>query len=154
MSWLGDLMGGAVNVSPIGDLVSAGSALIDRLVPDPQAAAAAKLKLLELRQSGELQKIADESGLMRAQAAIDKTEAASPNFFIAGGRPAIIWVCAAAFAWSYVLGPFVAFFLSATGDPVRLPVLDLSAMMPVLLGMLGLGGMRTVEKLSGRQGNH
>lgn len=84
-----------------------------------------------------------------AQLAVDQAEANNKNLFVAGWRPAIGWACGAAFAWDYVLEPMATFICTALGHPVVLPSLNTSEMTPVLMGMLGLGGMRTYEKVAG-----
>lgn len=149
MSFIGKIFGGVVKSTPLGSMLDIGTKLIDRFIPDPAAAAAAKLKLLELQQSGALAQLADETGLSQAQARIDQAEAGSSSLFVAGWRPAIGWTCAGAFAWSYAIGPILSWGASAAGHPAALPVLDLSGMMPVLMGMLGLGGLHTIENVRG-----
>jgi hypothetical protein len=89
-----------------------------------------------------------------AQLAVDQAEAGNKAVFVAGWRPFVGWACGSAFAWGYVGQPMAAFVLTAFGDRVTLPTLDLSGMMPVLLGMLGLGAMRTVEKIQGVGNGH
>ncbi|MDE2106878.1 MAG: hypothetical protein KGL39_57215 [Patescibacteria group bacterium] len=74
--------------------------------------------------------------------------------FISGGRPFLIWVCGASFAWVYCLQPIAEFVLAARGHPMTLPIPDMTQMMPVLLGLLGLGGMRTYEKMTGVNQKH
>ena len=101
----------------------------------------------------EKQAMANELAMAMGQIAINKQEAASSNWFVAGWRPAVGWSCASAFAWSYVLAPMLTWLFTAFGKPITLPSLDLSAMMPILLGMLGLGGLRTYEKKTGTEGN-
>ena len=133
------------------DLVSS---VVSRIWPDATDQVKAKAALAELAATGELKRMALSAGLAQGQIAVNATEAASHFLFVAGWRPWLGWVCGAAFAWAYVLQPILAAVLSASGSAVVLPTLDLSAMSPVLLGMLGLGGMRTVEKLKGAQGNH
>jgi hypothetical protein len=135
------------------DLVrEVGSSLIKHFFPDPAQQAAAEEKMAELETSGALAAIA-------GQLAINQEEAKSTNWFIAGWRPAVGWVCVLAFAYSFVVLPFLQFGIYTWGsiDLVKqfaqLPRLDLSAMMPLLLGMLGLGGMRTMEKIKGAEGN-
>jgi hypothetical protein len=86
---------------------------------------------------------------IQAQLQVNAEEAKHESIFIAGWRPGIGWVCGAALAWNYVVGPLLAFVLQAFGLAVPLPVLDASTLMPVLLGLLGLGGLRTYEKVSG-----
>jgi hypothetical protein len=81
-----------------------------------------------------------------AQLDINKTEAAHRSVFVAGWRPFIGWACGVALAWNYIAQPVLVFALAQTGNLVELPALDMSQMMPVLMGMLGLGGLRTFEK--------
>lgn len=127
---------------PITAALDIGGKVIDRLWPDPAQAAAAKLELIKLQQSGELAQI---TGQMQ----INQVEAASASVFVAGWRPFIGWICGAALAYKFVLAPALAFGLAAAGHPVVLPVLDWSEMSTVLLGMLGLGALRTTEKIKG-----
>jgi len=81
-----------------------------------------------------------------AQLGINKTEAAHRSVFVAGWRPFIGWSCGIALCYSYVVQPILVFILAQTGYLVELPRMDLGEMMPVLMGMLGLGGLRTFEK--------
>ena len=81
-----------------------------------------------------------------AQLEINKVEAASRSTFVAGWRPFIGWSCGVSLAWNYIAQPILVFTLAQTGHLVDLPALDMSQMMPVLMGMLGLGGLRTFEK--------
>ena len=132
---------------PISIALEVGSKLIDRLFPDPLARAAAQQKLLELQQTGELAQLAAETDLAKGQQEVNKAEAASGNLFIAGWRPFIGWTCGAAFAYHFVIQPLLAFTLAAAGHPITLPSFDMSTLSTVLMGMLGLGGLRTVEKI-------
>ena len=87
---------------------------------------------------------------MLAQLEVNKAEAASNSLFVAGWRPAIGWVCGLAFAWHFVLGPVVTLILSYTVEvPPQLPEFDMSSLLTVMMGMLGLGGLRTYEKKKG-----
>ena len=81
-----------------------------------------------------------------AQLDINKQEAAHRSIFVAGWRPFIGWSCGIALAWTYVGVPILQFILAQTGHLIDLPALDMSQMMPVLMGLLGLGGLRTFEK--------
>jgi hypothetical protein len=121
--------------------------LIDRLFPDAQAAADAKLKLIELQQSGEL-------AAMTAQTDINKNEAASTSLFVSGWRPFIGWICGIGFGYQFLAVPLSAVLSSLTGHPISLPVIALDTQMTILYGMLGIGfgGLRTYEKLNGVAG--
>lgn len=137
---------------PVTEVLSIGSKLIDRLWPDPAQRDQAKIQLLQLQQTGELAEMTATTDLAKAQAAINQQEAASTSLFVAGWRPFVGWCCGAAFAYAFILQPFVTFVLVVCGvklDPKLLPALDISSMMPVLLGMLGLGAMRSYEKVQG-----
>ena len=144
---------------PLAAILGIGSKLIDKFIPDPAQAEQAKLKLLEMQQSGDLAQLAAETDLAKLQIQTNVEEAKNSNIFVSGWRPAVGWCCAAAFAYSYVLLPFAQFLVftfGTTGMAEQLalaPRLELSEMMPVLLGMLGLGGLRTVEKVKNVEGN-
>lgn len=84
-----------------------------------------------------------------AQLDVNKAEATSGNWFAQSWRPLIGYICAASLAWTYVVQPIASFVLAQTGHLVELPALDMSEMMPILLGMLGLAGYRSFEKARG-----
>lgn len=92
---------------------------------------------------------ADFSALT-AQLEVDKQEAASNSIFVAGWRPFVGWVCGFGFAYIFILQPFLALvFGSFAGHLPPLPTLDTAMLMQLLIGMLGLAGMRTYEKFGG-----
>jgi len=88
--------------------------------------------------------------MIQSQLDINKVEAAHPSLFVSGWRPAIGWVCGAGCAWNWVLLPVAKVLLPLAGYVVAVAPADLTEMMPLLLGLLGLGGLRTVEKLNGK----
>ena len=128
-------------LDPVTALFEVGSKVLDRVLPDPAQQAAAKLELLKLQQNGELAQIT-------GQMEINKVEAASSSLFVSGWRPGIGWVCGAGFAVQFVVGPLAEWGSALAGHPVKFPQMDTGTMMPLLLGMLGLGGLRTAEKLA------
>lgn len=136
-------------LDPVTAMLDIGGKVIDRLFPDPTQAASAKLELIKLQQSGELAMMSADVEIAKGQMAVNQAEAATGGLFVAGWRPFIGWTCGAAFAYKFVLAPALAFGMTAAGHPISLPVLDFTEMSTVLLGMLGLGGMRTVEKIKG-----
>ena len=113
--------------------------VLDRFFPDKEKAAQAKREI-ESQLTDHLAKID------LAQLQVNKEEAKSRNVFIAGWRPFVGWTCGLALCWTYILQPIAQFVLAQTGNLIDLPALDMSTMMPVLLGMLGLGGLRSFEK--------
>ena len=128
-------------LDPVTALFEVGSKVLDRVLPDPAQQAAAKLELMKLQQNGELAQIT-------GQMEINKVEAASSSIFVSGWRPSIGWVCGAGFAVQFVIGPLAEWGAALAGHPVKFPQMDTGTMMPLLLGMLGLGGLRTAEKLA------
>jgi hypothetical protein len=123
--------------------------LLEKIIPDPKAAADAKLKMLELAQQGQLAAIEAEVKLAVGQMEVNKAEAENPSLFVAGWRPAVGWVCALALAYQYLVRPLGSFLAASLGHPVPdLPGLD-ESLWGLLFGMLGLGGLRSVEKIKG-----
>jgi hypothetical protein len=139
----------------ISGLFSAAQSLIGRFFPDPEKQAEAQRALLQMQQNGELALLASETDLAKLQLQVNVEEAKHANIFVSGWRPCCGWVCAAAFAYSYVLLPTLQFFVFTFGTATmaeqlaKAPALELSEMMPVLLGMLGLSGLRTTERIKG-----
>ena len=85
------------------------------------------------------------------QIEINKAEAQHRSMFVAGWRPFLGWGLSFAMLWHFVLAPITIFGFAYAGMPAPdLPVFDMDSLMTVLLGMLGLGGLRTVEKLKGK----
>ena len=80
---------------------------------------------------------------------INEADAKSGNWFQSGWRPFIGWSCGFALAYTYVMQPILTFGLAQAGYLIDLPAVNLGEMMPVLMGMLGLGGLRTFEKVKG-----
>jgi len=88
--------------------------------------------------------------LAMAQIEVNKAEAASGSIFKGGWRPFIGWVCGFAFMYHFVLQPLIVFGVTTAGITIPpLPEFDMSSLMTVLMGMLGLGGLRTFEKQKG-----
>lgn len=131
-----------------------GEKLVDHFFPSAEKKAAAMLELAKLQQNGELAAMAAEANLAQGQLEINKVEAASTNWFVAGARPFVIWICASGLGLQVVVAPFVEWVSMLVGHPTKMPPLDTGTLSTLLIGLLGLGGMRTAEKLSGVQGNH
>jgi hypothetical protein len=97
----------------------------------------------------EKQQIAFTLAVIQTQTDTNKEEAKNPSVFVSGWRPFIGWVCGTACAWNWIGLPIALFIAAYLGKTLALRPADISEMMPVLLGMLGLGGLRTVEKING-----
>lgn len=134
---------------PVSIALEVGSKVIDRFFPDPAARDAAKLKLLEMQQTGELAQLAAETDLAKGQLAINAEEAKSADPFTSRARPFIMWVCGFAFAYHFIVQPLLVFGMAAFGHVVPLPAFDMDALNTVLMGLLGLSGMRSFDKLKG-----
>jgi hypothetical protein len=128
----------------IPSLLPAITNIIGRFLPEDKEERAKAEREIESQLATHLAKVD------LAQMAINREEARSRNIFVAGWRPFIGWTCGISLAWTYVGVPMLQFALAQTDQlHVVLPALDMSEMMPVLLGMLGLGGLRTFEKFKG-----
>jgi len=127
---------------PISAALEIGNTLINKIFPDPAQADAAKLELLKLQQSGEL-------AVITAQTDINKEEAKSSSLFVSGWRPFVGWVSGSAFALHFLLIPIANFILVANGHKEVVLAFDMQTLLTVLMGLLGLGGMRSYEKVKG-----
>ena len=132
-------------IKALGPLAGGLFALVDELFTSEAERADARLQVLKLLSAEKV-----------AQMAVNTQEAGSKSTFVAGWRPFIGWVCGMALAWQFVLLPIIVAVLSTVAaynqvdiDTSSLFEFDLSTMMPVLLGMLGLGTMRSFEKSKG-----
>jgi hypothetical protein len=137
-------------VDPISILLGIGSKVIDKIWPDPAQRDAAKLELLKMQQSGELAQLSADTNLMIEQIKVNQAEAQNPSVFVSGWRPGVGWVCVAACGWNWIGLPVAKVIAVILGHPIDLAPADLTEMLPILMGMLGLGGLRTIEKLQGR----
>lgn len=123
------------------------SRIIDKIIPDKEAAARAKLELMREDNQAVLQEMQMVLQADQMQADINKIEAGSDRLFVSGWRPFIGWICGVAFGYHFVLQPLTAFVLAACGVKFDLPVFDMEELSTVLMGMLGLGSLRTWEKV-------
>lgn len=132
MSVLTDLIPGA-------DIVKVVTSIIDKFVPDLTAAAAAKAGLEKAGLDGELAK-------MLGQIDINKIDATSTSWFIAGWRPFVGWVCGFGLAYQYLFMPIMNGFIMAIWKIAPFISLDAGTLVSCMTGLLGLGTLRTVEK--------
>jgi hypothetical protein len=124
--------------------------ILDKIIPDPAAAADAKLKAVELAQKGELAAMDADVRLALGQLEVNKAEAAT-DAFRGGWRPAVGWCCALGLFYTFLLRPVLPWAVAAFGaDVPPMPAIDNEDLMVLLFGMLGLGGLRTFERVRGR----
>jgi hypothetical protein len=125
----------------LGPLLEVGKTLLDRFVPDPAQKAQAEMELVKMASDGQLKQII-------AQLEINAREAANPSVWVAGWRPAFGWCGAAGFVYATILQPLMAWVAAVKGWPSP-PSLNLDLLWVVITGLLGLGSLRTVEKMKG-----
>ena len=119
----------------VGEVASLVNTAINKIWPD--------------KSEQEKQELAAAVMVVQGQLTINQEEAKSPSVFVSGWRPFIGWVCGMACAWNWI-GLKIALFIAAYfGHALNVQPADLAEMMPILLGMLGLGGLRTIERLNG-----
>lgn len=128
------------------------TSVVGRVIPDANQAATinAELQKALIERQGEIDRAIAEAA--KTQAEVNLKEAESPSLFVAGWRPAIGWLCAAGIFYVFAAQPTIAWFCAIFGIQSP-PLLDTSALMTLLLGMLGLGGLRTYEKTQGVESN-
>ena len=121
-------------------LIGPVSSILDKFIEDKdqKAKLAHEIATMSERHANEV---------VKAQLEINKTEAQHASVFVSGWRPAIGWVCCLGMAGNFLIIPFVNMALELMETGVLVPMIELDLMMPVLMGMLGLGAMRTVEKV-------
>ena len=130
-------------MSLISSLIGPVSGILDKVIPDSDMKAKLAHEIATMSDTHAQQ-------ALLAQLEINKAEAASGSLFKGGWRPAVGWICAIAFGYHFVLQPLLVFVLTASGvDLPDLPEFDMGTLLTVLGGMLGIGGLRTVEKAKG-----
>lgn len=127
-------------MDPITAVVGLVTSIVSKVWPDKTEQQKQEFTLALTRELNETQ-------LLTKQIDVNVEEAKSSNIFVAGWRPFIGWVCGLAFAWQFIGLPIFLFISNALGHPVQPPVFDTASMTTVLLGMLGLGSLRTYEKV-------
>lgn len=125
----------ALDITGLGAVSDLASTVINKIWPD--------------KTEAEKQQLAAAVMVVQGQLDINKVEAANPSVFVSGWRPFIGWVCGTACAWNWIGLPIAKVILLILGHPLNLAPADLTEMLPLLFGLLGLGTLRTVEKING-----
>lgn len=113
--------------------------IVERFLPEDPAKA----------QEMQMELIKQINQLDMSQMEVNKTEAGNPSVFVSGWRPFIGWVCGAALAMNFLLFPLLEWACALYGNPVKFPTLEMTELIGILMGMLGMGGLRTFEKIKG-----
>tara|TARA_B110000503_G_C7049641_1_gene371738 strand:- start:192 stop:590 length:399 start_codon:yes stop_codon:yes gene_type:complete len=124
----------------IESLIGPIAALLDKFIEDKDQknVLAQQLATMSERHAQELAK---------GQIEVNKVEASSSSLFVSGWRPAVGWVCVLGMAGNFIIIPLANFVLALSDSNITIPLVDTATMMPVLMGMLGLGAMRSAEKI-------
>ena len=120
----------------ISSLVAPVSGLLDKFIEDKDQRALLAHEIATLAEKQAQEQIVE-------QIKTNQIEAAHQSMFVAGWRPAVGWVCALAMLLNFILIPFINLGMEFAGQDIRLDLIEMDTMMPVLLGMLGVGGMRS-----------
>lgn len=123
-------------------LVEIGARLLDKIIPDKDARDKAQAELLRAAQDQDFQKAI-------AQIEVNKVEAQHTSLFVAGWRPAIGWICVIGLGYNFLLYPMMTWLVVVTGAEFTPPPLLSENLMELVMGMLGLGALRSFEKWKG-----
>ena len=130
---------GVINMSMLASLVGPVTGLLDKFIEDKDQKAMLAHKIATMSEEHHQE-------LMKGQLEVNKTEAAHSSIFVSGWRPFIGWTCGLGMFGNFITIPFSNFVLALLEISIVIPLVPLETMMPVLMGMLGLGAMRSYEK--------
>ena len=123
--------------------------IINKLIPDPTLKAQMQQKALEMAQAGEFKELDAQLQRDLAQIAVNQAEATSPDLFKSGWRPSVGWICSAGLGIQFIVAPLASWGAALAGHPITFPTLDTATLLTLLGGLLGLGTLRTAEKVKG-----
>jgi hypothetical protein len=133
----------------IDDIIGAGLKLLDKVIPDPTEKAKAQAELMRMQHDEIMAVMGLEGEIAKSQIEVNREEAKAASLFVSGWRPSVGWVCSAAFALHFLVFPLVVFGAAVAGYTIQAPTFNMDSLMTVLMGLLGLGGLRTFEKMKG-----
>lgn len=133
-----------IDIVGLGSLASAAKGIADKFWPD-------KTELEKATISLQLQELMNSYNLSKGQIDVNAVEAASTNWWVAGWRPFIGWICGTGFLYQFMFMPILNGILMAQFGIAPFVALDSSSLMSLTVGLLGLGGLRTFEKYSGSE---
>jgi len=126
-------------MSLVATLVGPVTGLLDKFIEDKDQKAMLAHKIATMSEE-------HHQDLMKAQIEVNKVEASNSNLFVSGWRPFVGWTCGLGMFGNFITIPFANFVLALLEINIVIPLVPLETMMPVLMGMLGLGAMRSYEK--------
>jgi Holin of 3TMs, for gene-transfer release len=131
-------------LDPVTAVLDIGGKIIDKFWPDPATANAAKLEMYKAQQEGALAELTESTKLALAQIEVNKADAQSGSFWQSGWRPQIGWICGWGLGYQFLVYPMLVAVYP------KIVQLDMGTLLTLLGGLLGLGAMRTTEKLQGK----
>lgn len=131
-----------MDITGIGSVADLAKSVINKIWPD-------KSEQEKQQMAIALSAMQNEMALAQGQMDTNKVEAGNPTLFISGWRPFVGWVCGSACAWNWVGLPIVKALMGVFHKDFPVAPADLTQMLPLLMGMLGMGALRTYEKLNG-----
>lgn len=128
-------------------IIEIGARLLDKIIPDKDARAKAQVELMRAAQDADFQ-------LALGQLKVNEKEAEHPSLFVAGWRPFIAWACGLGLVYNFLIYPLLLWLIAVTGSTIVPPPLFSENLMELVMGMLGLGALRTYEKFKGVERNN
>ena len=135
-----------MSLDPLTAAFDIGKSIISRVWPDPSDQAKQLFKLEELKQKGDLAQLNAMVVSLQSQLKINAVEAAHRSIFVAGWRPFIGWVGGFSLAYAGILEPLMRFIATVAGYEGDFPLIETASTITILMGMLGIGGMRSYDK--------
>lgn len=133
----------------IASLVPILGSVLDKVIPNTAEREKAKAEIALKLAENETELVKLFAAQDQGQIEINKEEAKSNSLFVAGWRPAVGWICAFGCAWAFVLKPVLEWGVKLAGSTASLPVVQTGELMSLLMGLLGMGTLRTYEKFKG-----
>ena len=131
-----------IDITGLGAVADLATGIINKIWPDKTQQEKDQMAQAMVLLQGQIT-------LNQGQLNVNQAEAANTSLFVSGWRPWVGWVCGMACAWNWIGIPLANAIAIVAGHPFKADPADLSQMLPLLLGMLGMGGLRTYEKLNG-----
>lgn len=143
----------AFDITGLGSLFDFAGKVIDRVIPDPAQKLAAQQELVKMAMEKELAVMANDTKLIQLQTDINAIEAANPNVFVSGWRPATGWVCVIGLGYQWLIAPLGTFVYTMwTGHALPVPLPEMDPNILLLIGsILGVNIVtRGVERIKGK----
>lgn len=133
----------------IASLIPLLGSVLDKVIPNTAEREKVKAEIALKLAENETELVKLFAAQDQGQIEINKEEAKSNSLFVSGWRPAVGWISAFGCAWAFILKPILDWGVAVAGSTVVLPELQTGELMSLLLGLLGMGTLRTYEKFKG-----